>query len=113
MELALETFRKTARQSPSDPIGIASFKVDEDTYKMLEKLENRLKDEGSRELFHEVHPRELELDMPDKCGEISDCKLRLYLDAESGAGHFHVVAEEQHNGNLIYTEPTMIRMVAL
>jgi hypothetical protein len=53
------------------------------------------------------------LDTPEACGELGECKVRLYLDDASGAGHFHVVGREARDNSLIYTEPAMVRLVAL
>lgn len=113
MELRLETFRKTANESNSEEIGQSRITIGQAEYRELERLEKKLKDSDENEMMIDLTNRDVEIETPDASGELKDTKVRLFLDEEAQAGLFHVVAKSAMDDSLIYTEPSLVRMVAL
>jgi hypothetical protein len=113
MELALETFRKTASDERSESIGHSKMVVRDASYRALARLEEALKGREQNEMMIDIDANKLQLDTPDECSDLSDCKIRLYIDEESRAGLFHVVGRQARDNSLIYTEPAMVRLIAL
>lgn len=113
MELALETYRKPALIGSSESVGYAKVMVGNGGYRELERLEERLRESEQDELMLDIDASDIELELPDDCGDMSDCKVRVYLDGETRAGLFHVVGRSSRDSSLVYTEPAMVRLIAL
>ena len=113
MELALETYRKPTLEGSSESVGHARVVVRDGGYRALERLEERLRESEQDELMLDIGASDIELELPDECGDMSDCKLRVYLDGETRAGLFHVVGRTSRDSSLVYTEPAMVRLIAL
>ena len=112
MELALETFRKPTQQAPSESIGISKVVVDETAYRALEKLERQLTASEHPVLLVAAESEPLDLEAPDAFSDLRNTRIRLFLD-DTDAGHFHFTARRAQDNSLIYTEPAMIRLVAM
>jgi hypothetical protein len=87
--------------------------VSDDGYRALEQLEQQLKENDQPELMMDVAASQIDLDLPGECGEVNQCKIRVYLDEETRAGLFHFVGHASRDDSLVYTEPTMVRLIAL
>ena len=112
MELALETFRKPAKTAPSEAIGISKVVIDETAYRALEKLEKRLTVSEESELLVAAKDEPLAIKAPEAFDDLRNTRIRLFLD-DSDAAHFHFTARRAEDNSLIYTEPAMIRLVAM
>ncbi|EED35640.1 hypothetical protein NOR51B_1587 [Luminiphilus syltensis NOR5-1B] len=113
MELTLETYRKTDPHNGSDALGTSSMMIADNLYRTLETLEKQLQQSGREDLHYEVDPAVIALRTPAECGDVENCKLRLFIDPATGNGQFHLVANERGGQTLYYTESAMVRMVAL
>jgi hypothetical protein len=112
MEIAVETFRKPTKNAPSEVVGISKVTVDEAAYRTLEKLEERLTASEKDEMTVATDEGSPALETPEALNDLRDTRIRLFLD-DNNAAHFHVTARLQQDNSLIYTEPTMIRLVAM
>ena len=113
MELALETYRKAPTHTISEEIGRSKLTIGQGEYRELERLEAKLKDSGKAEILVDLREREIEIETPDAHADLKDTKVRMFLDGEAQAGLFHVVAKSAVDDSLIYTEPTLVRLIAL
>ena len=112
MELAVETFRKPTKNAPSEAVGISKVTVDEAAYRALEHLEERLTASDQEEMTVAIDEESPAVETPETLNELKDTRIRLFLD-DNNAAHFHVTARLAQDNSLIYTEPTMIRLVAM
>lgn len=113
MELTLETYRKANTESSSTEIGPSKVTIEQAKYREIEELEAKLKDSGQNEILVDFKQGELDIEAPRAHSALKEVKLRLFMDEEAEAGLFHVVAKSAEDNSLIYTEPTLVRMVAL
>lgn len=111
MDITVETFVKPQAGESSEAMGQTRLSLDDKTYRELLKLEERLLDSESEELM--IAAGSVDIDAPAKLGSLAEAKMRLFLDPSQDAAHFHLVAKRSTDGALVYTEPTMIRMVAV
>ena len=113
MDISVETFLKPNPESISDTVGQTRLSVSESTYLELVELEETLKDRTSRELMVAVDDHAIDVRAPRNLGSLREQQVRIFLDGEGQAGHFHLVAKRSSDGALVYTEPTMIRLLAV
>ena len=113
MDLSLETFLKTDPRDRSEEMGPTNLAVNEDAYMELLKHEEALKRSPSRELQIPISEASIDVDAPDHLGWLKDQKLRIFLDNESHDAHFHLVAKRARDEALVYTEPAMIKLIAI
>ena len=111
MDITVETFVKEQPGNSSEPMGPTRLSLNEAAYRDLLKLEEQLVDSESRELM--VGANTVDIDAPAKIGSLAEPQMRLFLDPSKDAAHFHLVAKRSTDGALVYTEPTMIRMLAV
>ncbi len=105
--MTLDSWCKPVGADRSFPIGMIRFRVNDDYHLALEQEEERLEKEGRDETMLSVDAREMEMDLPSECGELSDCSMRLYL-GDDHRGQFHLVAHRASDGALIYTNAVMV-----
>ncbi len=113
MELSVDTFLKSTPEAKSDVVGRTTITVDEEGFRQLEKLEESLKSSGSEELLAPVHEAAIQAEVPADLGEIRDQKVRIFLGEDGETGQFHLVAKRVDDEALVYTEPTIIRLIAV
>ena len=111
MDITVETFLKQQPGDTSEPVGPTRLSLDESAYRDLLKLEERLLDSGSEELL--VEAQSVDIEAPSELGRLDAPRMRIFLDPSKEAAHFHLVAKRDTDGALVYTEPTMIRMIAV
>lgn len=112
MELSVETFLKPTPQASSETVGQARLSLNESVYQQLTDLEQTLKNSASKEVTIAASEHDIDIDSPSDVGALKDKKVRVFLDRENQAGHFHLVAKRSSDEALVYTEPAMIRLVA-
>lgn len=113
MDIALDTFKKPAPGMPSENIGRSTITIDETGYLSLERLEQKLLDSGQAELLVDTDEKTLQLHAPVDQEDLRDTRIRLFLDNDTRAGLFHLVAQHARDESIIYTEPTLVRLVAV
>lgn len=113
MDISVETFLKPDPGATSESVGLTRLSVEESAYVELMELEENLKDSNNRETMVSAETHAIEVSTPQKIGELKEPQVRVYLDSQSGLGHFHLVAKRASDNALVYTEPTMIRLVAV
>lgn len=111
MELVMETHSKTAPEASSDNIGLTKVVVEETVFKMLESMEQELIASSEKELFKAIDPNFMDLQLPMKNEELSDCRVRMYIDESDNTGLFHVVAHRQADNSLVYTDAVKLRTI--
>tara|TARA_R110002049_G_scaffold223668_1_gene395314 strand:- start:792 stop:1133 length:342 start_codon:yes stop_codon:yes gene_type:complete len=113
MELALETYRKAKTHDSSEEIGRTKLTINPEDYRKLEHLEETLKKSGQSEMLLNIKDGMFDIDTPQGNGNLLEPRLRMFLDQETEAALFHVVARSSADNSLIYTEPTLVRLVAM
>jgi hypothetical protein len=113
MKLSLETFLKLDTQDASEKVGPTSLSVDEGAYMELVEYEETLKVASSRETLIPIDDSTIDVDAPDHLGGLKEQKVRIFLDEEGREAHFHLVAKRASDEALVYTEPTMIKLIAI
>ncbi|TDG15983.1 hypothetical protein E2F43_07095 [Seongchinamella unica] len=111
MDITVETFLKEKNQNTSEPVGPTRLTLDESAYRDLVKLEQRLLSTEMPELL--VDAEAVDVAAPSELGPLDNQQMRLFTDPAEDAAHFHLVARRSSDGALVYTEPTMIRLVAV
>lgn len=109
--LTIEGWCKTSEDQKSIPIGSFHFRVSEESHLRLEEAEERLQDSHESEAMIDVDMESLELETPEQCGPLSDCQLRVYLNATDHRGHFHLVGHRASDGSRIYTNAVMVDLL--
>jgi hypothetical protein len=113
MDLSLETFLKTAPRDTSEKVGPTSLSVDEDAYMELVEHQETLKVASSRETLVPIDDSTIDVNAPDHLGGLKDQQVRIFLDDEGQEAHFHLVAKRASDEALVYTEPAMIKLIAI
>ena len=113
MEISVDTFLKKNPRATSETVGRTTLCVEEKAFLELAEMEQTLQDSASRELTVPAAEGAIDIDAPRALGALQDPMVRVFLDRESQAGHFHLVAKRAQDQALVYTEPTMIRLVAM
>ncbi|RLQ21762.1 hypothetical protein DWB85_10770 [Seongchinamella sediminis] len=111
MNITVETFLKAQPGDSSEPVGPSRLTLDDSAYQNLLKLEQQLMESDSPELV--IPARRVDVDAPAGVGPLDAPQMRVFLDPSKDAAHFHLVARRGSDGALVYTEPTMIRMLAV
>lgn len=105
--LTIEGWCKTGNDSQPIPIENIHFYLSGADHLRLEQAEERLQQTHEREALVEVDMSTLELELPQGYGPLSDCSLRVYLDAEE-RGQFHLVGHRASDGSLVYSNAVLI-----
>ncbi len=113
MNIALETFKQPTTDVPPENIGRSTVSIGEDGYLALSRLEQELLQTDQDELLMDTDEKTVQLDAPVGQGELHDSKVRVFLDEETRAGVFHLVARHSRDNSMIFTEPTMLRLIAI
>ncbi|SRR6056297_2615094 len=113
MELALDTYRKATAQDSSEEIGRTKLTIEPEDYRELERLEESLKESGQPEMLVSIREGMFDIETPEGHGDLLEPRLRMFLDHETEAALFHVVATSSADNSLIYTEPALVRLVAM
>ncbi|MEK1907051.1 MAG: hypothetical protein AAAB13_14840 [Pseudomonas sp.] len=104
---SIEGWCKTGTEK-STPTGMIDFYLDGVYHQHLERAEEHLQKTHEREALVDVDMETLELKLPEDCGPLSDCKLRVYLRPSDQRGQFHLVGHRASDGSLIYTNAVLI-----
>jgi hypothetical protein len=113
MQLSLETFCKTPGEQRSSEIGRSELTVSAASYRKLEALEDKLRESDQQELFADVDDTAIEVETPAAVDGLKECKVRLYVDREEQAAHFHVIGRQAGDNSLIYTNPVLVRTLVV
>lgn len=113
MDIALETFKQPAANLPPENIGRSTVSIGEEGYLALSRLEQELQRSGQDELLLDADQNTIQLDAPIKEDELHDSKVRVFLDEDTKAAVFHLVARHSRDNSMIFTEPTMLRLIAI
>lgn len=106
--LTIEGWCKISDDKKSTPIGLIHFHVDDDSHLRMEEAEERLQNTHEAEIMIDVDMSNMELETPEECGPLSDCRLRVYLSSADQRGYFHLVGHRGSDGSLIYTNSVMV-----
>lgn len=110
MTLDVEGWRKKNVNDPPEPVQKISFLVSESLNLQIEALGEELRNTDKTELFLDVEPEALELRTSPECGQLCDCRIRVYLDNENH-GHFHLVAHGASDQSLVYSNAVMVAIL--
>ncbi len=113
MDISVDTFLKPDLGTASETVGRTTMSLDESAYQKLVEVEELLKDRSSQEMLVPVDEHEIDVSAPGDLGDLTEQKVRVFLGTDEQAGHFHLVAKRASDRALVYTEPTMIRLVAV
>ncbi len=106
--MSLDCWNKPQGANRSTPIGLINFRVSEAAHLELEKAEEALHDTPDKDLMLDMNMDEMELEMPEGFGPLSDCQLRVYLHKDDLRGHFHLVGHSAKDGSLVYSNAVMV-----
>ena len=106
--LTIEGWCKTADDAKSSSIGTLHFRVDEAYHREMAEAEEALQGGSGGDHWIDVDAKTLELQTPESCGELADCRFRVYLGREDGRGNFHLVARRVNDQALVYSNAVMI-----
>ncbi|CAH0320793.1 hypothetical protein ABH908_005000 [Pseudomonas frederiksbergensis] len=108
--LTLEGWCKPSPDQKSIPVGEIHFYVDGPLHLRLEEAEERLQKTHEREAMVDVDMSTMDLVLPEGCGPLSDCQMRVYIHKEHDyeRGQFHLVGHRASDGSVIYTNAVMI-----
>lgn len=109
--LAIESWVKSSDTAKSVPGGIVEFYISGDDKIRMERAQEHLQRSAEKEVLLDVDPATIDLVLPQGCGELRDCQLRVYLRSEDLRGQFHLVGHRASDGALIYTNAMMIDML--
>jgi hypothetical protein len=111
--LTLDTWQTTETQGTTQELGQTRLIIDDDHYRSLVDIENRLRERNKREFSSKIHPSKLTLETPPECGSLTDLQLQVYLREEDDTGHFQLLGTRTRDGQAIATTPVMMRTVTL
>lgn len=106
--LSIEGWRKTGSTEQSTPLEQIHFYISGDDHLRLEQAEEQLQRTHEQEVMVDVNLETLQLVLPEGCGPLSDCRMRVYLRPDDQRGQFHLVGHEDSDGSLIYTNAVLI-----
>lgn len=104
--LTIEGWYKKNIDDKAIPLGDIHFYVDGPLHLRLEQAEEHLQQTFEPETLVQVDMHSLELNLPDECGPLSDCHMRVYL--HNDRGQFHIVGHRTADGSLMYTNAILI-----
>lgn len=113
MELSLDTFIEESGRSDDESVGRSTVSIGDESFVKLAELESALKEATSDEILVDAASHHIDLQAPSELGRLGELKVRVFLDPESQLGVFHLIAKRESDAAEVFTEPTMIRMVAL
>ncbi|MBB2497498.1 hypothetical protein [Aquipseudomonas ullengensis] len=105
---SIEGWCKTGNAEKSTPLGLIEFYINGVDHKHLEQAEEHLQKTQGKEVMVDVDMDTLELQLPEECGPLSDCQLRVYLRPSDQRGQFHLVGHRASDGSLIYSNAILI-----
>lgn len=109
--LTIEGWCKPEGASKSTRIESLHFRVSEEAHLAMEDAEEKLQDSGTTEVFVTPDMEGLELQTSADCGELTDCKFRVYLNADDQTSNFHLVAKRVSDGALIYSDAVLVEFI--
>lgn len=104
--LTIEGWYKKNIDDKAIPLGNIHFYVDGPLHLRLERAEEHLQKTLEPETLVQVDMHSLDLKLPDECGPLSDCHMRVYLHYDRG--QFHIVGHRAVDGSLMYTNAILI-----
>lgn len=104
--LTIEGWYKKNIDDKAIPLGNIHFYVDGPLHLRLERAEEHLQKTLEPEALVQVDMHSLDLKLPDECGPLSDCHMRVYL--HNDRGQFHIVGNRAVDGSLMYTNAILI-----
>jgi hypothetical protein len=115
MELVVETYIKPDAESdqPSEEIGPSTLIVGESSYRILETIEEELKESGKLEKVVDLDESKVEIVEVAQQLDVVEPRIRVFMDTGIESALFHLVATAASDGRLIYTEPTLVRFTDL
>lgn len=105
---SIEGWCKTSSEQAPIPVEDISFYLNGIDHLHLEQAEEYLQRTHESDVMVDVDMTTLNLSMPAEYSPLSDCKLRVYLNADTQRGHFHLVGHRASDGSLIYSNAVLI-----
>lgn len=109
--LTTDCYLKKTGDNDSQIIGKVKFHVSEADHRRLENAEAALQESGDDEIMLAISAEDIELQLPEAVGRLSDCQVRVYLNKQEDRGFFHIVGHRKSDGGLIYSDAIMIDYV--
>ncbi len=109
--LSIEGWCKPEGASKSTRIESLHFRVSEEAHLEMENAEQKMQESGASEVFITPEMEGLELATSADCGELTDCKFRVYLNGDDHTSNFHLVAKRVSDGALIYSDAVLVEFV--
>ncbi len=109
--LSIEGWCKPEGASKSTRIESLHFRVSEAAHLEMENAEEKLRESDTTEVFVTPDMAGLELETSADCGELTDCKFRVYLNADDQTSNFHLVAKRVSDGALIYSDAVLVEFI--
>ncbi|MEH6517700.1 MAG: hypothetical protein V7742_13530 [Halioglobus sp.] len=109
--LALETYRKTRLRRGSKELGVAKLVIEATEIALISRLESSLHRLNQADISMPVEAADIKLRMPENCGPIEDCRLRLTTRDDSEQGYLHFVARRSSDFALVYSDSVKIEAV--
>lgn len=109
--LTIEGWCKSDGDRRSSPVGDIHFDIQGPTHTALEQAEERLQQSHEPEAMVDVDMETLNLVLPEGCGPLADCRLRVCLSNDE-RGQFHLVGHRASDGSLIYTNAVLIAQLS-
>ncbi|HEX5844072.1 MAG TPA: hypothetical protein VFY62_16475 [Pseudomonas sp.] len=106
--LSIEGWCKAHSTQRSTPLQQIHFYLNGNDHLRLEQAEEHLQRTHEPDVMVEVDMATLDLRLPQDCGPLADCKLRVYLRPDDQRGQFHLVGHRASDGCLIYTNAVLI-----
>jgi len=107
----LDGWCKPKGAAKSDSIGIIHFHISEQDHLRLEDAEEKLAASPGEDMILNVNIDDMELELPQGFGPLSDCQLRVYLSPDDHRGQFHLIGHRASDGSLIYTNAMMVDLL--
>lgn len=106
--VSIEGWRKSPGADKSVPVEMLQFHISNECHLQLEQAEETLQRTGEEEIFVEVDSATLRLETSADCGDLTDCRLRVYLGPLDQRGQFHLVAQRASDHSLVYSNAVMV-----
>ncbi|MFA5493959.1 MAG: hypothetical protein WC247_04205 [Porticoccaceae bacterium] len=106
--VSIEGWRKPPGADKPVPIEILQFHISDECHLQLEQAEEKLQQTDEGEIFVDVDRDTLDLETSADCGDLKDCRLRVYLGPLDQRGQFHLVGYRVSDHSLVYSNAVMV-----
>lgn len=109
--LTADCYLKRNGSDESQLVGKVQFHMSESDHRRLEEAEEALQESGDDEIMLAISADDIELELPESVGGLSDCLVRVYLNKPEDRGFFHIVGHQKNDGGVVYSDAVMIDYV--